>query len=149
MISTSVALIMIGNVMMITKMSLIAMTSVIDDRLARVIFVHEKQDQRLALIFRIIPSLYLAIPSNPLWFSFIQNKTTGLCRFSELSWVSIQCAIYAASANLYPGELVCRGMLRGLREGFPKKAAVLLDFIQMRGGGPCPNFSSKMPIILT
>ena len=41
MISTSVALIMIGNVMkMITKMSLIAMTSVIDDRLTRVIFVH-------------------------------------------------------------------------------------------------------------
>ena len=39
MISTSVALIMIGNVMkMITKMSL--MTSVIDDRLTRVIFVH-------------------------------------------------------------------------------------------------------------
>ena len=67
MICTSVALIMIGNVMnMITKMSLIAMTSVIDDRLARVIFVHEKQDQRLALIFRIIPSLYSAIPSNPL-----------------------------------------------------------------------------------
>ena len=67
MICTSVALIMIGNVMkMITKMRLIAMTSVMDDRLARVIFVHEKQDQRLALIFRIIPSLYLAIPSNPL-----------------------------------------------------------------------------------
>ena len=66
-IGTSVALIMIGNVMnMITKMSLIAMTSVIEDRLARVIFVHEKQDQRLALIFRIIPSLYSAIPSNPL-----------------------------------------------------------------------------------
>ena len=39
MISTSVTLIMIGNVMkMITKMSL--MTSVIDDRLTRVIFVH-------------------------------------------------------------------------------------------------------------
>ena len=39
MISTSLALIMIGNVMkMITKMSL--MTSVIDDRLTRVIFVH-------------------------------------------------------------------------------------------------------------
>ena len=38
MISTSVALIMIGNVMkMITKMSFIAMTSVIDDR---VIFIH-------------------------------------------------------------------------------------------------------------
>ena len=40
MISTSVALIMIGNVMkMITKMSFIAMTSVID-RLTRAIFVH-------------------------------------------------------------------------------------------------------------
>ena len=39
MISTSVTLIMIGNVMkMITNMSL--MTSVIDDRLTRVIFVH-------------------------------------------------------------------------------------------------------------
>ena len=66
-VSTSLALIIIGNVMkMITKMRLIAMTSVMDDRLARVIFVHEKQDQRLALIFRIIPSLYSAIPSNPL-----------------------------------------------------------------------------------
>ena len=41
MITTSVALIMIGNVMkMITKMSLVAMTSVIDDRLAREIFVN-------------------------------------------------------------------------------------------------------------
>ena len=39
MISTSVTLIMIGNVMkMITNMSL--MTSVIDDRLTRVILVH-------------------------------------------------------------------------------------------------------------
>ena len=27
-------------------------------------------------------------------------------------------------------------------DGFPKKVAVLLDFVQMRGGagGPCPNF---------
>ena len=23
-----------------------------------------------------------------------------------------------------------------------KKAAILLDFVQMRGGGPCPNFLS-------
>ena len=39
------ALIMIGNVMnMITKMSLIAETSVIDDRLARKIFVNAKRD---------------------------------------------------------------------------------------------------------
>ena len=29
-----------------------------------------------------------------------------------------------------------------LREGFPKKVAVLLDFVQLRGGGPCPNFLS-------
>ena len=78
MISTSLALIMIGNVMkMITKMSL--MTSDIDDRLTRVIFVHflnyskslfsnpkkshvifvhTKQDYRLVKIFRIILSLY-------------------------------------------------------------------------------------------
>ena len=31
----------------------------------------------------------------------------------------------------------------GIREGLPKKIAVLLDFVQMRGrGGPCPNFLS-------
>ena len=30
-----------------------------------------------------------------------------------------------------------------VREGFPKKVAVLLDFVQMSGGGgPCPNFLS-------
>ena len=45
MISTSVTLIMIGNVMkMITNMSL--MTSVIDDRLTRVIFVHFLNDSK-------------------------------------------------------------------------------------------------------
>ena len=26
-----------------------------------------------------------------------------------------------------------------VREGFMKKIAVLLDFVQMRGGGPCPK----------
>ena len=29
-----------------------------------------------------------------------------------------------------------------LRDGLPKKGVVLLDFVQMRGGGPCPNFLS-------
>ena len=29
-----------------------------------------------------------------------------------------------------------------LGEGLPKKVAVPLDFVQLRGGGPCPNFLS-------
>ena len=28
----------------------------------------------------------------------------------------------------------------GLRDGLPKKIAVLFYFVQMRGGPPCPNF---------
>ena len=38
-----------------------------------------------------------------------------------------------------------------IREGFPKKTAVLLDFVQMRGGGgggPCPNFFAPFIIAL-
>ena len=30
--------------------------------------------------------------------------------------------------------------LKGLRDGLTKKTAVLLDFVQMRGGVPCPIF---------
>ena len=29
-----------------------------------------------------------------------------------------------------------------IREGFPKKVAAPLDFVQLREGGPCPNFVS-------
>ena len=39
-------------------------------------------------------------------------------------------------------ELSALGWGWGLREGFMKKIAVLLDFVQMRGGGSCPNFLS-------
>ena len=44
------------------------------------------------------------------------------------------------------------GSLRGsnveLREGLPKKVAFLLDFVQIRGVGPCPNFLSTLSTFL-
>ena len=71
----------------------------------------------------------------------------------SLGWVLLRTPQIARVAGRTSSEKRERGKKPGLhniknggdfynRDGLPKKIAVLLDFVQMRGGGPCPNFLS-------
>ena len=57
-----------------------------------------------------------------------------------LGWT---CCKEFSVATLGIGLRCCGATMLLVRDGLPKKVAVLLDFVQMRGGGgPCPNFLS-------
>ena len=65
----------------------------------------------------------------------------SLCSFQSLKWFELvgkaKCGFKSTVKRC---KIYCEIYLRDVL--LKKKTAVLLGFVQMRGGGPCPNFLS-------
>ena len=72
----------------------------------------------------------------PLYPVGLWDTTKSLYFFLLLCSTICHGACFFSQASLEKMRVI------GLRDGLPKKIAVLLDFVLMRGGGPCPNFLS-------
>ena len=76
----------------------------------------------------------------------ILRKCKKFCDYAEIfrdqrSRLSLQISPLTLDQTYDP--LFC------IRQGLPKKVSVLLDFVQMRGGGPCPNLLSTFHKLYT